>query len=359
MTRNKAGLAVIGTGMVSGIHLQSIADLSDFVHLSGVLSRTPDAARAFAQKAKKTCGYDIEIYPTIDEICSDQNVDFVLILTPPNARMGFVERLARNGKSILMEKPMERTSMAARRIVEICETHNVQLGVVFQHRVRVASRKLAQLRTDGALGDLVFAEARVPWWRDQSYYDETGRGTYDRDGGGVLISQAIHTLDLMLSFTGQVIEVQAMAHTTALHDMEAEDHVTAALRFENGAVGSLIATTANFPGEAESLTLHFTNAVAKLKAGVLTLNWRDGRAQRFGETTTTGGGADPMAFTHEWHRDVILDFVEALRHDRAPLVTGRIALKVQELIDAMIRSSNEKRTVVLAHQGEGEKWQND
>ncbi|MEO1142376.1 MAG: Gfo/Idh/MocA family oxidoreductase, partial [Pseudomonadota bacterium] len=236
---------------------------------------------------------------------------------------------------------------AAREIVQICEDNEVQLGVVFQHRMRASSQKLRELIDDGALGELAIAEVHVPWWREQSYYDEPGRGTYDRDGGGVLISQAIHSLDLLLSLTGPVSEVQAMAHSTSLHKMEAEDYVTAGMKFANGATGTLVASTASFPGKAESITLHFTNCVTHLESGELTLNWRDGRSESFGESASTGGGADPMAFTHDWHRGIIEDFSDSIHESRDPLISGREALKVNALIKALIQSSNTKQSVKL------------
>ncbi len=187
--------------------------------------------------------------------------------------------------------------------------------------------------------------ASVPWWREQAYYDEPGRGTYERDGGGVLISQAIHTLDLMLSLTGPVAQVQAVAATTRFHEMESEDFVAGGMRFASGAPGSVMATTASFPGEAESITLDCEKASAHLQSGTLTLSWRDGRVESFGETGGTGGGADPMAFPHGWHRDLIAGFAAAVREGRDPVPSGREALDVHRLIDALMRSSREGRAI--------------
>gem|GEM_PF-54652 len=343
----KTTVAVIGGGMVSKTHLLAIADLSDTLQLGGVYSRSSQSRNALAAEAEAICDTPCKVYDSIDAICVDEAIDFAILLTPPNARLDITQKLAAAGKAILMEKPVERTSDAAEQIVQTCEEADVTLGIVFQHRVRAASEKLAALIANGSLGKLVLAEASVPWWRDQSYYDEPGRGTYARDGGGVLISQAIHTMDLLLSLTGPVSEVMAMAHTTPLHQMESEDYVTASLRFANGAAGSLMASTAHFPGDAESIKLHFEKAVAHLQSGVLRLDWRDGRAEEFGETATTGGGADPMAFTHAWHQDIIDDFAKALQEDRDPLVTGRTALDVHRLIEAIVTSSTEKRAVAL------------
>lgn len=134
-----------------------------------------------------------------------------------------------------------------------------------------------------------------------------------------------------------------MTATTRFHRMESEDFATAGLRFANGAVGSLVASTASFPGGAETIGLHFDKASLHLGSGVLTVRWRDGREERFGAAATTGGGADPMAFTHEWHQAVIEDFAGALVDRRPPVASGRAALAAHHLIDAIARSAAEGR----------------
>ncbi|MEM8749068.1 MAG: Gfo/Idh/MocA family oxidoreductase [Pseudomonadota bacterium] len=339
----KVGL--IGVGMVADTHLQALADLADHLQLVAVCASRMETARRFAQKASAKLGHDVEAFSSLDEMFASglPDIDFAIIATPPNARVALVEHFADAGIPILMEKPIERTSAAAEQIVEICEAASVLLGIVFQHRARAASQDLARRIADGAFGRLHVADIRVPWWREQAYYDEPGRGTYARDGGGVLISQAIHTLDLMLSLTGPVARVQAMARTSGFHTMEAEDFVSAGLEFESGAVGSLFATTASHPGAAESIELHFEKASVLLQSGQLHIRWRDGRVEAIGEDSATGGGADPMAFTHAWHRDVIADFADAVRDQRPTMVSGREALAVHYLIDALVASSDSQR----------------
>ena len=338
---------LIGLGMVAETHLSAIADLPGLVRLYGVYARNPESTTTFAATATQQCAYQVRGFESIEQICSDKAVDFAIVATPPNARVGIVQSLAAAHIPVLMEKPIERTSEQARIIVETCTRHDVACGVVFQHRARAASIKAAELIADGSLGKLVLVNATVPWWREQHYYDEPGRGSYERDGGGVLISQAIHTLDLMLSLTGRVTEVQAMCSTTALHQMESEDFVAAGLRFVNGAVGSLVASTASYPGDGESIALHYEHAVLLLHNGVLQINWRDGRAEQFGDVASTGGGADPMAFTSDWHRDIIADFAACLAQHREPIASGQQALRVHELIDALVESSRLKRAVSL------------
>jgi predicted dehydrogenase len=282
---------------------------------------------------------------TVEEIAADPGIGFAILTTPPNARADIVGRLAAAGKPILMEKPVERTLGGATRLVELCEGRGVPLGIVLQHRARPVVAELWRLLPD--LGQLMAAEVSVPWWRPQSYYDAPGRGTYGRDGGGVLISQAIHTLDLMLTLTGPVVSVNAMVATTGFHRMEAEDFVCAGLRFANGAVGQLFATTASFPGRGETITLHHRAGSVRLEAGVLSVDRQDGTSETIGQAASSGAGADPMAFTSDWHRAVIEDFAEAVATGRPPLVPGRAALGVHRLIAALERSGERGGDVLL------------
>ncbi len=281
----------------------------------------------------------------VKQIANDPTVDFAIVITPPDARSEIVQTLARAGKPILMEKPVERTLEKATRLVELCEDLGVPLGIVLQHRARPVVAELNARRDQ--LGPLVSAEVDVPWWRPQEYYDQPARGTYARDGGGVLITQAIHTMDLMLSLTGPVRDVIAMCATTGAHRMEAEDFVVAGLSFENGAFGKLFATTASFPGSGETITLHCRDGSARLEAGMLRLDYRDGTSETIGQAASSGAGADPMAFTSDWHRAIIEDFAEAVRDGRPPLVPGRAALEVHRLIAAIEKAGQTGKRVTL------------
>ena len=327
-----ARLAVIGLGMATKPHLEALAELKGRVAVSGVFNRT----RAKAEAVRDTYGF--EVFDSLDAIAADPGTDGVIIATPPNQRAAIVAQMAAAGKHVLMEKPVERTLTAAQDIVSVCEGAGVTLGIVFQHRFRNGALRLRELIDAGALGDLALVRAEIPWWRDQAYYDVPGRGTLERDGGGVLISQAIHVLDLMLSLTGPAATVQAMVGTTALHRMESEDFATAGLTFASGALGSVVATTATYPGEVERLVLDGTRGTAVLHGGQLRVVWRDGRVEEVGEAPGTGGGADPMAFPCDWHRDLIAQFAEAIATGQPPRIPGREALRVHALIDAMTRS---------------------
>lgn len=338
--QRKFGLGVVGAGMGAKPHALALNALQDRVDVRGVWRRNRNELARFCAE------YGLPAAPSYDALLADPSIDAILVLTPPNAREDIVAAAVAAGKHVLMEKPVERTTAAAERIVARCAGAGVKLGIIFQHRFRAASRALAEKVGSGEMGRLQAVHLVVPWWRPQEgYYDKPGRGTFVQDGGGVLITQAIHSLDLMLSLTGPASAVTALSATTGLHSMETEDFVAGGIEFANGAVGALMATTANFPGGAESLTLNFDRASATLTGGNLTISWMDGRTQTIGEASNSGGGADPMAFPFDWHQAQIEDFIDAVRMDRQPLSTGQSALDVHRLIDALVRSGREGKRV--------------
>lgn len=333
--------ALIGLGMVAGTYGDAFRN-SDSVSLASVFARNPDARDAFLTDWS---GLGAVAADSIEAIACDPAIDFVILATPPNARAEILAKLVAAGKPVLMEKPVERTLEAATALVEFCEAGHVPLGIMLQHRARPAAADLARMAA--TLGDLLAVEINVPWWRPQSYYDAPGRGSYDRDGGGVLISQAIHTLDLAILLAGPVREVSAMAATTGFHQMESEDFVCAGLQFENGAVGQLFASTASFPGRGETITFHHRNGSAHLGAGMVRIDRQDGTSDVIGKAASSGAGADPMAFTSDWHRSVIEDFAEAVRTGGPPLVSGRDALAVHRLIAALEMSAKSGSRIQL------------
>jgi predicted dehydrogenase len=212
---------------------------------------------------------------------------------------------------------------------------------VLQHRFRDAGVAMRDLLASGRLGEIQAASVAVPWWRPQSYYDEPGRGTQARDGGGVLLTQAIHTLNMFQSLVGVRAVVAAQVRTTALHRMETEDYASALLELGNGAPGSLLATTALYPGRAESIEIIGTNGTARLEGASLRAAFLDGSKLEHISTEGTGGGANIMDFPHDAHRAVIADFVAAVEEGRDPSVTGEDALATQELIEAILAKGKE------------------
>jgi UDP-N-acetyl-2-amino-2-deoxyglucuronate dehydrogenase len=339
----RLGLGIVGAGMGAKPHALALQELREQIEVRGVYRRDLTELNAFCTK------YGFPAAPSYEAMLADPRIDAILILTTPNAREALVAAAAKAGKHILMEKPVERTTAAAERIVETCKAAGVTLGIIFQLRFRKASQALAARIAEGSLGALHAVQVSIPKWRSQAgYYDQPGRGTLAQDGGGVLMNQGIHTLDLLLSLCGPVSEVTAMTATTGFHRMETEDFAVAGLRFANGAVGSIVATTANFPDAPEQLVLNFANGTAILRGARLTVHWQDGRVEEDGEDANAASNTDPMAGPHIWHQRQIAEFVDAVREGHAPVSTGETALRAHRLIDAILESARDGKRVRLS-----------
>lgn len=331
MARTK--IAVIGAGMAFEPHARSLQDLGEEIDIACVVARSPQSRGAVRSR------YGFPVAESVEQVWQDPSIEAVIILTPPNTHLELVSAAAEAGKHVLLEKPLDVSLDRARALVASCERNDVMLGVVLQHRFRQSSVALRRALQQGELGDIVSVSIQIPWWRPQSYYDVPGRGTKERDGGGVLLTQAIHTIDLALSLAGEVSSVHALAVTSAVHRMETEDLVAAVLRFGSGAVGSLHATTACYPGFPEQIRLVGTKGSACLEGDALQIRLMDGTQQDLGAPTVLGGGADPMAFSHANHLELIRSFVAAVRSGMPPSPGGRDALRVQSLIESILESS--------------------
>ena len=335
-------VAIVGLGMVAGLHVQAVNSLNGF-EVYGVFSRnylrTKEFAKSFAAKAIA--------FKKFSDLCNDKNVDLVLLLTPPNARLDYVEALAKAGKPLIVEKPLERDFYRAQNIVEQGKIHNIPIGVFLQHRKRPSIEVLKKLIDEKRLGKVATVEVRIPWWREQHYYDQDGRGTWARDGGGVLITQAIHTLDIMLLLCGPVEEVQGMIHTSALHKLEAEDFSGALLKFKSGARGTLMASTTHYPGSREEIILNCSKATVNISGADLKILYHDGRLEHLESSSQTGSGSDPMDFSHAWHASVLDDFWSKITTKQRIQISAESALPVHKLIDTIINSSRLGKKVII------------
>ncbi len=334
MSNARTRIAIIGLGMAAAPHAKSLLDLSDRVEVVAAYSPTEARRQAFAES------YGLPVGDDVDAIFADPSIDALVLLTPPNTHLDLVRRAASAKKHVLLEKPLEITTARAEALVETMEAAGKKLGIVLQHRFRPVAVALAGIMRTGRLGELVSASAKLSNWRPQSYYDQPGRGTRARDGGGVLLTQAIHTLDLMISVVGVPVEVSAYATTSPVHRMETEDLVMGAMRFGNGAIGSISATTAAYPGTADAIEVIGTKGTARIEGTQLAARFHDSsEIVVTDDAKGSGASADPMAFSHENHRAVLSDFLDAVEGASDPLVTGREALKVHRLIDALLRSA--------------------
>jgi predicted dehydrogenase len=341
MSRLRIG--IVGLGMAVTPHAKGLVDLQDQIEVAGAYSPSPERRAAFGAR------FPFPLCDDLEALLADESVTAMLVLTPANTHLDVARRCAQAGKHVLLEKPIDITTARAKDLVATCRAAGVTLGIVLQHRFKPAAVALAEQLDFGRMGEIVGCSTVIRLWRPQSYYDEPGRGSFARDGGGVLLSQGIHTLDLMLSLAGSVTEVCGYALTSPVHRMETEDMVCAAVRFANGAVGTIDATTAAYPGFPERIELICRHATASLVGTALDIAWHDGTRTTTDPDRSAGGtGADPMAFPHDYHRAVMADFAEAIRQKRPPRITGEEALRVHHLIDALIAAGQSSGRVMVA-----------
>ena len=344
---------IVGCGVISETHAQSLSQLLPHqVQLEACVDVVAERAEALAQK------YGVRA-ATLADVLNDPDIDAVSVCTPSglHAEVG-VQALAA-GKHVILEKPMDVSVAACDALIAAQAGSGKRLAVVSQHRFDPSTKALRTAVDSGVLGKIIGADVRVPWYRTQEYYDSGDwRGTWALDGGGCLINQGVHTLDLMLWLCGPVETVYAQARTAAHERIEVEDIITATLSFRNGAVGSLFASTAAYPGFPARLAVYGDAGSAVIEGDALaSMASRDGEALTgdapvaHAVQVAMGGtraalndtSASPAIAWGDAHREQILDFVDACRNDRAPLLDGaggRLAVATINAIYESARTGN-------------------
>ncbi len=329
----RIGVALIGAGMIAKTHVSALSALQSRCQLRAIVSTRPERAEYLSSIYQ---GPAPHFTNDLSVVLDDPAIHVAIVATPPNIRIDLIDSLTKAGKHILLEKPVARNLDESKQVVDICNCAKSKLAVLFQHRMWDTTKKANELAGGGELGNIGLVEITVPLWRPQSYYDELDRGTYARDGGGVLITQAIHTIDLALSLTGPVSRVQAMAATSSLHEMESEDFAVAGLHFTSGAVGSFVASTATYPHGKESIIRHGEHGSLHLRSAELNVFWRDGRHESYQSTVKPDGSLDSKSV---FHKRMIENFLDHIEHGIAPQVSGLDALESHRFIEAIETSS--------------------
>ena len=330
------GVGLIGLGMAIAPHMMSLRELQESGRVRIIGGHAPSAARRDAFTAR----WRAPAFAEQAELLAAPGLDLVLVLTPPGAHLPVAQAAIAAGKHILVEKPIELTVARGEALAAAAEAAGVRCGVCLQHRFRPAALRLKATLASGALGKPLSASASIRWWRDDAYFAQPGRGTMARDGGGVLLTQAIHTLDLLLHLMGPVERAAAFARTSLLRaHIDTEDTVAACLRFANGAIGALDATTTAEPGFPERIEIAGTGGSAMLVAERLELHPADTPPEIVDHGSAGGGGADPMAFDHGPHRALLAEMLDAIAAGRPPGNSGASALAVQRLIEALLRGA--------------------
>lgn len=361
---SRHGFAIIGCGMIAEYHTRAIAELRG-CRLVATHGKNPSSAAKIARIAAE-CGAtppkdkagqgDVAHYEDLGAMLARVDIDIVCVCTPSGAHLEPAVAAARAGKHVVVEKPLEITLARCDRVIEACDRAGTKLCTIFPSRFSEANRLLKQAIEAGRFGRLTLGDTYVKWWRSQQYYDSGGwRGTWKLDGGGALMNQAIHNVDLLYWLMGDVAEITAATDTLAHDRIEVEDTAVATIRFQSGALGVIEATTSAFPGLPKRTEIHGTKGSATVEQDDVTL-WKfeaetaaDRAIQKkfLGKAGGKAGASDPRGITHAGHAAQLKDFVQSLDKGVRPLVDGREGRKSVEIILAIYRAAKTGRAVRL------------
>jgi predicted dehydrogenase len=282
--------------------------------------------------------------PNYEDLCRHPDVDYVDVCTFPDFRLQPIRICAESGKPVQVQKPISTSVATAREMIATARAGGITLGVVSQHRFDDSSLFLKQAIEDGRLGTLIQCDAYVKWFRSAEYYSRPIKGSWAVEGGGALINQAVHQIDVLRWLAGPVEKVSAMWQLGALHKIESEDVVNALLRYSSGATGVIQASTAMWPGYSERIEIHGTRGTAIITGDKLT-TWDvqdDSGPPPPLAAEVASGASDPMAISLEPFERQFLDFADAIRNKRKPLVAGEEGLEALEIVERIYNSCREQ-----------------
>lgn len=326
---------IAGCGMISRWHAEAIRRIPGAV-LTGVCDAQMERAEKFAGE------YGAEAFPALDGLLAS-GVDAVCICTPSGLHASQAAAAARAGKHVLVEKPVGLTLEELSQVRTACRESGTVLGTISQLLFSPDVRRLKKALEEHELGRILLCDLSMDFWREPAYYHQSPwRGTWKMDGGGALMNQGIHGIGLLLHLMGGVRTVTAQSRTN-FHSIETEDTAAALLEFQNGAVGTIHASTAAYPGSPRVLRLSGSGGTAELTEDRLT-RWALPSESWTREATDTAA-SDPRALSWEGHRLQLEDFVQAIREGRQPQAGLEEGCRPVELILAMYHSAETGRRV--------------
>jgi UDP-N-acetyl-2-amino-2-deoxyglucuronate dehydrogenase len=332
---------MIGTGAISHKHAQAYKNIG--FQLTVCTDINQAGGRRFAEQ------YGAEFVATYEEVCRHPKVDYVDVCTFPDFRMQPIAACAATGKHVQVQKPISTNLETARLMVETARQAGILLSVVSQHRFDDASLFLARAIPGGRLGKLLQADCYVKWYRSPEYYARPIKGSWQTEGGGALINQAIHGVDIVRWLAGPVKELFGVWQLGALHKIESEDVINAVMKFASGATGVIQASTAFWPGYTERTEFHGTKGTAIISGDKLT-TWdveNDSGDPAPVANVVASGSSDPMAISLEPFERQFRDFGEAIAKGRKPMVAGEEGVQAMEIVDAIYRSCRSGEKVTL------------
>ncbi len=334
-------VGVIGTGAIAWKHAQAYKNIG--YRITACTDRTEEKGRKFAE------AWGAEYVATPEQLSQRADVDFLDLSTFPGYRLAAVELGAKYGKHVLVQKPMAVDQETAAPMIAVARAAGIQLGVVSQHRFDDSTLFLKRALAAGRLGTILQADAYVKWYRTDEYYARPVKGSWAGEGGGALISQAIHQADVLLYLMGAVDEVFGYWRLGAIHKIESEDLVCAVMHYASGALGVIQAATALWPGYPERIEIHGTKGSAIVTGDQLT-TWdvRDDEGEPAPVALEAKSGAsDPMAISLTPFERQLANFGEACRAGRAPASSGIDGYRALQLVRSIYTSCAEGRKVKI------------
>jgi len=352
MQSRRVKVGVLGGGGILGAHGPALRKAAERGEVVAVAEPMPARDEAI----HKLLGPDVTIVRDYHEVLAMPEIEAVDILLPHHLHLPATLDAAAAGKHVIIEKPLEVTLARCDRIIAACERAGVVLSTIFPSRFHESAQLLKRAIDQKRFGRLTIGDAYVKWYRTQEYYDSGAwRGTWRLDGGGALMNQAIHSVDLLSWLMGPVQDLSARTATLAHERIEVEDVALATHRYENGALGVIEATTAAYPGALKRIEIHGSAGSAVLQEEDIT-TWSFARPTRAdaallrrmaGKTKTGGGAADPAAIGHHGHTAQFKDVLQAIKTGRQPLINGPEGRRSVEIILAIYKAAESGRTVTL------------
>jgi len=343
------GFGIMGLGLIADFHARAIQEMRGG-KLVACCSRNQEKADRFAEK------YQCKGYSSWEKFLGHPGLDIVNICTPSGTHLEPALAVAAAGKHLIVEKPLEITLPRCDEIIRACEENGVKLTSVFESRFFKLTSVIKKAVDQGRFGQMVLCDAYIKWYRSQEYYDKGGwRGSWKLDGGGALMNQSIHAVDLLQYFAGEVEEIQALIATIGHQGIEVEDNAVALLRFKSGALGVIEGSTSVYPGFLKRIELSGTEGSVIMEEEDLKawsfkkelLKDRKIRKQFFSRTKSGGGASDPGAIDFCGHQYQFENMVEAIKNNNEPLIDGYEARKAVEIILGIYKSAREGKKVKL------------
>lgn len=335
-------VGIIGTGAISHKHAAAYRNIG--YELTVCTDINEESGRAFAAQ------HDCQFVGNFEDLCQHPKVDYVDVCTFPNFRMEPLRICAQSKKHIQVQKPIATNLKTAAEMVDIANKAGILLGVVSQHRFDDSTKFLRKALDDGRLGHILQADAYVKWYRSAAYYSRPIKGSWETEGGGALINQAIHQVDVLLWLIGPVAEVFGYWQTGALHKIESEDVISAVLKYQSGATGVIQSSTAFWPGYTERIEIHGSKGTAIISGDKLT-TWdveNDTGDPAPIERNVASGASDPMAISLQPFERQFMDFGEAIQTGRKPLSAGEDGYRALQVVESIYNSCRNGQRVPLA-----------